>query len=293
MSSSFVLVQNLKLDILKLDSYKNNTKNISFKLIDISKNLEIKNIDYEYEVYDELDVINANVKIENTTFTNKLFNNALWGAINKKRFTGSQKIFRDLKNLAENSKNFMDAAAFSSLEMKAKREDLIEEKKKLKSLDEQFVYWSNILLFSIYEWVSNYGLNWKYPLLLMFYFSGLCYLLDIYNINIWHAVPIIFISMILTKILSEFSCLFVGKYLNYQVLWWMSTVFLVGVFLLICVDDLSKVNSTVTFTKHISPFGLFKDGSENIEFSIFVQKLVILFLAYQVFLGVKKNIRSK
>jgi len=287
LSTSEIKFEDASVGQLVYSNYTNYTHHILFKDITVSNELLITDIVYTNENFQDLKVFQAKkITINNVILNEQLFDSTVWGNINDKRFRGTKKTFRELKKYAELSKNFIDASAFYSLEMRAKKDELwieLNEIQNPKICERCLFYIKNILMYQLYEKTSNYSEDWIRPLVILIAFGMLSYIGERYGLGI------IILGLGSYYLYTLVHCLIFNYKINSEthLILFSFIVILIGITMYSFFP-----NNEIPLSKYISPFGLFK-GKDDLSVIELLSKVIILLLGYQTILAIKANIRNK
>jgi len=284
------IIRNIETDEFILDYYNSESEEkVLFDFVKINNILKINYVNFNEEKFNQLNLTSAIVEIENSSFNNNFFNSIKWGTVSEHRYKASRDIFRQLKFYSEQQKNFIDADAFYSLEMKERKKELREESRKLKRFEWIKHFFTDTAVFYIHEKTSNFSQNWLLPIIWLFLLGMIGIIFKNFNIsilseNIYFLLPASILLFLLPLIYKKYEK--IKKFIAYWYLF-IPTIALYIAFSKDKLDDIAIM---------INPSKIFISVSSTTisgEFIYLLYKIAVLFLVYQVIIAMKKKVRSK
>ena len=266
-----------KVNLSKCHIQELNLFNTKFKNItDFTDTRFFKNVNFKYTIFDEVSLFN-NARIhtyldfEYTIFKAK--NNFL--NIDAKIL--NRETARIIKNSFEQQNNIIEANRFYELEMIERENELIKEKNDGRKLCD----W---LVFKVHGLTSNHAQNWILPLFWIIYFTFIFGILRFINEQLSNIFEIILIDVVML-LFSIILSLYILKYKRIINFIFLGFFYFVYAFL-------TNDYALECFSTNINPFSIMRDDSE-LTFSLFIYKITIAYLIYQLIISVRQNTRRK
>ena len=291
---SKIRFKNLSIDNFILDGYTNHSQNIRFRNLILRKNVLLKDIDFKYEKFLNIDFsLVKKIEFRYINFSKNIFEDIQWGNLEHKRFNGSEKNYRELKDFSEEKRNFKNSDGFYILELKKRKENLYNKLKESNIFNKIKLFFNDILILEINEKTSNYTQNWLLPFFWILTLGMLIIITNTFQNYFKSDVEIVYIKILLAYLIIDIIDTL--NKLKIHMLWLL--------FPLILFINIAFFNGDIThyldkLVEYINPFKILKpivmNGSiKTIDFQHFIYGLVILFLGYQLLMSIRKKVRYK
>lgn len=281
LAKSKILLQHITIKKFIFRRISQDAKYIQFNEVKVQESLNFSKVEFHNTYFNNCDFSQANKNLSKTTFNNATLNSIKWG--NKNNIEASRDIFRDLKNSYDNIQNYIEANNFFSMEMKAYKKELFENKNKSMGVN----YWQEKTIFFINEKISNFSQSWFLPLLwiLLLNYSFFIFQSVIQsNVKIYHISSIVAIGI-------SFWIIGMFIYERFRLYTMQHILVLVAFISIVQMFSYGNLSDVLKFS-YLQSWKDYEDKNSNTIFLIWsTHKILLGFLIYHFVVALRRQTR--